>query len=138
MNQIVRHGAYGIVMQNSRILLTQKKSGPYKGLWGLPGGAIEFGETPEDALRRELLEETALEAGQLELFYIATSTGEYDNHGEQYGFHHIGIIYKVADTLSKIDRSPEEQMRWIDLAAINQEQLTPFAKEALSKIKEKQ
>ncbi len=31
--------------------LTQKKSGPYCGLWRLPGGAIEFGETPEVTLK---------------------------------------------------------------------------------------
>jgi 8-oxo-dGTP diphosphatase len=66
-----RHGAYGVLLQGSRILLSLKKSGPYKGLWGLPGGAIEFGETLEEALKRELLEETALAAAQLELLSIA-------------------------------------------------------------------
>lgn len=54
INQISRHGAYGVVLRDSEILFTLKKSGPYKGLWGLPGGAIEFGETPEEALKREL------------------------------------------------------------------------------------
>ena len=57
MDRISRLGAYGILVHDSKVLLTRKKSGPYKGLWDLPGGAIEFGEAAENALKREFLEE---------------------------------------------------------------------------------
>jgi 8-oxo-dGTP diphosphatase len=127
-NEITRYGAYGVILENSKILLTQKKSGPYMGLWGLPGGAIEFGETPEEALQREILEETALQAGPLELWKIATSNGRYDNHGKIYLFHHIGIIYKVASTSQMPNFIPQEKMRWILLSDIKEKELTPFAK----------
>jgi ADP-ribose pyrophosphatase YjhB (NUDIX family) len=118
-------------MQNSEILFTLKKSGPYKGLWGLPGGAIEFGETPEEALKRELLEETALAAVQLDLLSIATTIGEYNNHGELYQFHHIGIIYKVSSITLMPGLVPEEEGRWVGLKNIEQEELTPFARHVL-------
>ncbi len=131
INQISRHGAYGVVMQDSEILFTLKKSGPYKGLWGLPGGAIEFGETPEQALERELLEETALATAQLELLSIATTIGEYTNHGELYQYHHIGIIYKVLSITAMPHLVPEEEERWIRLDDINFNELTPFAKHVL-------
>lgn len=55
VNQISRIGAYGILLKPSKILLSLKDSGPHKDLWELPGGKIEFGETPEGALRKELL-----------------------------------------------------------------------------------
>jgi len=49
-----------ICIQNTRILLVKRALAPAKGSWGLPGGFIEKGETPEDGARRELLEETNL------------------------------------------------------------------------------
>jgi ADP-ribose pyrophosphatase YjhB (NUDIX family) len=132
VQQIIRHGAYGIILRNSHILLTQKRSGPYKGLWGLPGGSIEFGESPEDALRRELLDEAALEAGEVEFSNIATSTGEYDNNGERYGFHQVGLIYDVTDWTEQADLVPQEEKRWVSLKEIAQAELTPFARHAIS------
>ena len=55
-----RFGAYGVVTDPAgRILLTRIAAGyPGAGLWHLPGGGTDHGELPEDALARELLEET--------------------------------------------------------------------------------
>ncbi|MFI5342935.1 MAG: NUDIX hydrolase [Chlamydiales bacterium] len=134
MKRISRYGAYGILLEGSNILLIQQKSGLYQGLWGLPGGGIEFGETPEDAFKRELLEEAALTAGQLELFSITTATGEYKNKDTLYKFHQIGIIYKVIDWEKKPDLIAEDEWRWMILSEIRSEKLTPFAESIISKI----
>lgn len=48
-----RHlGVYGILIKNDKILLIRKGNGPYKGLLDLPGGTIEFDESPKEALER--------------------------------------------------------------------------------------
>lgn len=127
MKQIIRHEAYGILIQGSKILLTQKKSGPHKGLWGLPGGAIKFGETPEEALKRELMEESCIEISKLEFLTIATSTGNYQDDDIPYGFHQIGLLYKILDWKHQNEVLPEEENYWFELANIPQEKLTSFA-----------
>lgn len=132
MRQITRYGAYGVFLQDGRILLSQKKGGPYVGLWDLPGGGIEFGETPEEAMRRELIEETGLRAGNLELLIVTTATGSYENKEGPYQFHQIGMIYRILEATPVIDCVPEEVTRWSLLTQVNLDELTPFAKMVLS------
>ncbi len=131
MDRISRWGTYGILVHDSKVLLTRKKSGPYKGLWDLPGGAIEFGETPEEALKRELLEESALAINQFEFSNIATAIGKYDDRSVPYEFHHTGLIYKVMSWSERSDLVPEEENRWAMLSSLQTEELTPFASHAL-------
>jgi len=52
----------GVLLEQGRVLLTQRKPGTHlEGTWELPGGKIEPGEDPRDALRRELREEIGIE-----------------------------------------------------------------------------
>jgi len=47
------------------ILLIQRLAPPFEGRWALPGGFMEIDESLEETARRELLEETGLEAGEM-------------------------------------------------------------------------
>lgn len=53
-------GVGAVVIDADRVLLVQRGKAPLKGEWSLPGGALELGETLEEGVRREVLEETGL------------------------------------------------------------------------------
>ena len=55
--------AAAVLVERGRVLLTQRKRGAHlEGLWEFPGGKVEEGEDPRDALVRELREEVGIEA----------------------------------------------------------------------------
>lgn len=63
-----------VIRDGDKIFATQRGYGDLKGGWEFPGGKIEEGETPEEALKREIMEEldTEIEVGEL------IDTIEYD------------------------------------------------------------
>lgn len=68
-----------ILNSENKILLLQRseKSGS-GGKWSLPGGALEYGEEPFEAVRREISEEISLTVSQLKLFHVKSYTNEDD------------------------------------------------------------
>ncbi|MFX0167850.1 MAG: NUDIX domain-containing protein [Candidatus Hodarchaeota archaeon] len=50
-----------IYLNDNRLVLIARKNAPFKGWWALPGGIVEVGETVEQAIIREVREETGLE-----------------------------------------------------------------------------
>ena len=63
-----------IIIKNEKVFATQRGYGDFKGGWEFPGGKIDAGETPEEALIREIKEELDTEVEVIELL----DTIEYD------------------------------------------------------------
>jgi 8-oxo-dGTP diphosphatase len=65
-----RIGVSACVWRDGKVLLVERGKEPWKGKWSLPGGGLEFGETVREAARRELHEETGIEADLVKLVDI--------------------------------------------------------------------
>ena len=99
--QVTRIAAYALCLdEEGRILLTRLSPWEVKpGQWTLPGGGIDFGEAPADAVLRELTEETGLTGEVLSLAEVQSwvRRGPIPAHpGDD--FHAIQVIYRVRVT----------------------------------------
>jgi len=60
-----------LIWREGRVLIAKSKAGSYMaGRWEFPGGKVERGEKPEDALIREIKEELGVEINVLDLFHV--------------------------------------------------------------------
>lgn len=108
MKEYKQLGAYGLVLDNDRILLIKKNGGPYDCKLDLPGGTIEFCERPSDALKRELLEEVGIDVIKYELFDADSVDFEWQfKEDVLVKVHHTGIFYKVFDFKNEIKKDVE-------------------------------
>lgn len=77
--ELVRQVTAAVIIENGKLLLARRAPGEkLAGMWELPGGKVEPGESPPDCLRRELLEELSMTAEIGDV--IATTVYHYD-HG---------------------------------------------------------
>ena len=59
-----------LIFEGGKILLVERGNEPLKGYWSIPGGIVETGEKLEDAIRREVEEETGLDVEPYAMFEI--------------------------------------------------------------------
>ena len=81
-----------ILCDNDSIILIKRKNSPYKGFWALPGGFVEYGETVESAVLREVTEETGLSVDLNEI------SGVYSDPNRDPRGHVITICFTAAKT----------------------------------------
>jgi ADP-ribose pyrophosphatase YjhB (NUDIX family) len=97
-----------LVDQKGRVLLLRHTFRAGSG-WGIPGGFIEPGEQPEEALRRELREEIGIEVDSLELAFVRTLVG----------IRQVEIIFRGRTEGAITPRASEiAEAAWIDPAAL--------------------
>ena len=118
----LRVAAYAVVERRGKILLTHWRRGHLHG-WTLPGGGLEAGEDPRDAVVREVLEETGLEArvGKLLGVDSRVMVREEVPEGTDPELHTIRIVYRATvkdgPLQHEVDGSSDEA-RWVPIRDI--------------------
>ena len=78
-----------LIVRGGKVLLARRAKPPFQGWWDIPGGFMEAGETPEQALVREIAEETHLRVRHVELLVVVP-----DTYGEE-GVPTLNLHYLV-------------------------------------------
>ena len=120
--------AAAVIRKDDKIFATQRGYGDLKGGWEFPGGKIEDGETPQEALKREIEEEldTEILVGEL------IDTIEYD-----YPTFHLsmdGFWCEIVE--GKLVLKEHEAARWLDRKTIDDVEWLPADVTLVGKIKE--
>jgi len=102
-------GAGAVVHRDGKVLLMKRRFPPHKGLWAIPGGLVELGETAEDAAVREVGEETGLRV-RLEGLLDVASEIRRDKTGRM-TYHYVLVDY-IAKPVGGTFRASSESTEW--------------------------
>ena len=118
-----------ILQKEDKILIARKKQGkPLAGYFEFPGGKIEEGETPEESLIRELMEEMNIKIAVKE--YIGESIYDYGNDKV------ISLLGYTAEIIDgEIKLSDHDRYEWVTLEQINNYKIAPADIPLINKLK---
>lgn len=94
MTELEHLGAFVIVVQNGKILLGKRKNSYKSGSYGCPGGRLELTESLVDCAKRELLEETGVEATNLKYLGVVREL--------QDGYNFIHFVFTCTSWVGEI------------------------------------
>ena len=116
----------GYLEKDDRILLGLREDRPskiYRNQWDLPGGQIEPGETIEEALGREFLEETGLTIVHAHLIEA------YHNSDPDEGAPGLCLLYRIEKAAGEIQAASDLQvLEFVEKSRIEKLQLSPWSK----------
>ena len=115
----IRIAAYGVILDGDRMLLAHWNEGGRSG-WTLPGGGIDPGEDPVDAVVREIAEETGYRAGAGDLLGIDSKVipAEARFVPDAGPLHALRIVYRatvLGGTLTNERDGSTDEARWFPL-----------------------
>lgn len=88
-----RPSCHAAIVAGDRLVLIQRAHEPFKGWWGLPGGAVELGETVKEALEREVREETGLLVVPGRFLTLRDAIGRDHESGVRY--HYVILFFQA-------------------------------------------
>jgi 8-oxo-dGTP diphosphatase len=114
-----RVGAYAVCVQDGAVLLTRFTR---SGRWTLPGGGVDHGEDPRDAVAREVFEETGLAFAVGDLLDVRSHRWEHtDDDGVPVDVHGVQLLFAGAitgGTLTHEVGGSSDRAEWVPLAEV--------------------
>lgn len=118
--RLVLVAACALVDQTGRVLIAQRPPGKaLAGLWEFPGGKIEDGERPEDALVREIREELAIDVAPEDLQPFAFASHAYED------FHLLMPLYICTNWSGEVTPMEGQRITWVAPADLKEWPMPP-------------
>ena len=112
--------AVALVDPDGRILIAQRPEGKsLAGLWEFPGGKVEPGETPEEALVRELYEELGIETWQSCLAPLTFASHRYDD------FHLLMPLFACRRWQGTVQAKEGQSLKWVRASELKNYPMPP-------------
>ena len=105
---ILTAGATILVVKGNKILLNLRTDTQ---TWGIPGGALELGETLEDTARRELFEETGLNADRFELLNVFSGNDFYFEYPNGDKLYSVIALFKTGNISGELSINDNESIK---------------------------
>jgi mutator protein MutT len=116
-------GVGAVLVRDGEILLEKRKNEPGKGKWSIPGGLVELGETVEQAVIREMKEETGLDVEKPEQVDVVDSITRDEKSEIKYHFVIVDYFLRLKGGELKAS-SDAEELRWVRLDELEHYDLT--------------
>jgi len=116
-------GVGAVITCNGKILLEKRKYDPGRGKWSIPGGLIELGESVEQTVVREVLEETGLEVGSPRHIDVVDNVVKDDNGDVKYHVIILDYFVKLRGGTLKA-ASDAEDLKWVSFDEVEKYDLT--------------
>ena len=131
-NKIQKIGVTAFIIKDGRLLVVKKSKNELflSGYYEMPGGKVEFGESTEDALLREVKEETSLRIKIIKPY----STFSYLSNNNQRHTIDIQFLTELTDNPDNIKLSSEhDEFKWIEKEEIDNYKISDQMKAAILK-----
>lgn len=115
-----------LILFDKSILIAQRKKGEFSGLWEFPGGKVEINESPEEALKREIMEELNLPI--IVEDFLTTIEYDYPN------FHLIMHCYFCAPLQRTFDNLEHIEVKFVPYKELENQNWIPADVQIVTKI----
>ncbi len=116
-------GVGALVVDGDKVLVVLRENEPGKGLWSVPGGLLELGETAREGARREILEETGVDVEFDRLLDVTDSITRDENGIICY--HYVLIEFLGHPVGGKLGAASDvKEARWVGLGKIDDLKIT--------------
>lgn len=116
MTESVLVGVGAVVVDDERLLLVQRSAPPGQGLWAVPGGRVERGETLQEATAREVLEETGLVVEVGDVAWVGDAIGP----GAPPEWHVLIVDFWATGRGEPVAGDDASAVAWVPIAGLRQ------------------